>query len=1042
MLAHVRAAFESYWKYNAFLSPCWDPDLNHWLRVVGTPDLSTGYCSLRDNYWGTDNTNLVSHMVVDYYDNFTSAHVDYGEAAAQGFASTYPFVEGVVVNGQRLETVPELGAGRADFVVTFNRAMNTNIEPFVSFGPSPPYTDFSINPRDADFHLLTNGWVDARTWRGSAWVTPVTGDGYHLMRVSGAVAADDPWLVSGHDVGRFRFEARTMAVTAMSLQASGQEGAVRLVWQQNDYTLLAGYNLYRSDTQTGPWVRLNETVLPRGHEYYLDANVLPAVLKFYKFTVVSTDLTESEASPVAAAAALDTIPPVLGHSPMTQAAPGRGLRVAAIVTDNSRVESVAVFYRPTGTTGAYARVAAANVGGNNWAATIPGLAVEPPGVDYYLVASDGRSQTFSGTPVLPYRVTVLNVPTLTAVTPNHGSAAGGTLVTLAGALFEAGATVMFGDVLASNVTLITPNQLSCVAPPHFPAQVDVTLANSNGTRSTLLNAFRFEEAGTVVSLPRTSGDYGSRVELAISGANVVGLGAVELAFTYDANVLSPQTARAGTLTAGWSMSTNLGTPGRVTLALANPGTVTGSGSLAVVTFNVLGTPPTSTALTFQRISLNDGALSVTPSDGLFTVNGFYRLAGHVRYFGSGLAVATANLTLAGNGTSVTGSDTEGSFAFTNVPTGHFSLTPNKTNEVNEITAYDAALVLQAASGSLALSPEQILAADVNRNGIVSAMDAFYILQKAVGLIDGAFPGAGRIWDFTPGQRSYPLLTSDQVAQDFTAVLLGEVSGNWKPPAALGMTLVPGPLAGPDDQAVASLDHGLPAADASHCVRVLLKSRSLPIRGLDLALDYAPTNLAIVELAGGNPAEAATMVANTNRPGVVSVALASATPLASDGPLLTLRFAGTEPVTCQIKSIRINESGVPVRLDANPAAFDSDGDGLIDADEIDLLRTNPNRADSDGDGMPDGAEVRAGTDPNAARSVLALLGAVPDANGRCTVTWSAVSGRSYQLESKEDAGSSFWQPCGPALQATGAAASVVDDKVASHRTRVYRVRLIE
>lgn len=36
--------------------------------------------------------------------------------------------------------------------------------------------------------------------------------------------------------------------------------------------------------------------------------------------------------------------------------------------------------------------------------------------------------------------------------------------------------------------------------------------------------------------------------------------------------------------------------------------------------------------------------------------------------------------------------------------------------------------------------------------------------------------------------------------------------------------------------------------------------------------------------------------------------------------------------------------------------DSDGDGLSDADELQVYQTNPNLADTDGDGLNDGAEV--------------------------------------------------------------------------------------
>ncbi len=46
---------------------------------------------------------------------------------------------------------------------------------------------------------------------------------------------------------------------------------------------------------------------------------------------------------------------------------------------------------------------------------------------------------------------------------------------------------------------------------------------------------------------------------------------------------------------------------------------------------------------------------------------------------------------------------------------------------------------------------------------------------------------------------------------------------------------------------------------------------------------------------------------------------------------------------------------------DPAAPDSDGDGLPDAVEF-VYGTDPHKADTDGDGIPDGAEIDAGTDP--------------------------------------------------------------------------------
>lgn len=48
---------------------------------------------------------------------------------------------------------------------------------------------------------------------------------------------------------------------------------------------------------------------------------------------------------------------------------------------------------------------------------------------------------------------------------------------------------------------------------------------------------------------------------------------------------------------------------------------------------------------------------------------------------------------------------------------------------------------------------------------------------------------------------------------------------------------------------------------------------------------------------------------------------------------------------------------------NPQGIDSDGDGLTDGEEVNEHDTSPSNSDSDGDGVPDGVEINQGTDPN-------------------------------------------------------------------------------
>lgn len=56
-------------------------------------------------------------------------------------------------------------------------------------------------------------------------------------------------------------------------------------------------------------------------------------------------------------------------------------------------------------------------------------------------------------------------PTISGVSPTSGPASGGTVVTITGTGFRAGATVLFGGVAASNV-FVSPDgtSITCTAP--------------------------------------------------------------------------------------------------------------------------------------------------------------------------------------------------------------------------------------------------------------------------------------------------------------------------------------------------------------------------------------------------------------------------------------------------------------------------------------------------------------------------------------------------------------------------------------------------
>jgi len=997
MVEYVRSNYWSALRFNAFLNKYWDPDITKWMRFYASGPRGY-YSDMRETYWGTDSTTLINHAIIDYFDNFNTPKVEYGTPPAHGFPTTYPFVEEILINGIAADTVPILEGGRTSFTVRFNRDMNTNVEPFVSFGPAPPHTDFRVYPRDDNFQVLSNGWIDARTWRGDVWITPVTGNGYHGIRVSGAQAVDDPWLVTGYDVARFRFRVQTTGVASMSLQANGGEGFIDLTWQQNDYDLVAGYNVYRSDAIDGTYVRLNSTLIPVGQEQYRDTNVAPAVQMFYRFTVVTTDFIESEPSVPAGAAAFDTIPPTISHVPLTAAPPGQSLRISALCSDNVAVTSVSLRYRLIGAT-TYASASMLNTASNNWSATLPGSSVQPPGLEYYIVVSDGLSDAFSGTPAAPHTTVVSDAPSVTSVSPSQGSAAGGDSVTVSGTQFQPGASVLFGGALANNIVIISANQISCTTPPHFPASVEVKVVNTNGTFASKLNGFLYTSSNAVVSLPNVTGDYGTVADVLVSASDLVGLRGADLTVLFDSTVLSPASVSVAAMTAGWAVTANTSVPGRVVISMASATAVSGSGPIVRLGFNVLAPPPANSFLRLTNVVLNDGSLPTVLQNGSFTVNGFWSVRGTVRH-SSGQTIGDASLAIVGVGSQQTTSSADGTFVFTNLPTGSYVLSPSKLNGTNGITAYDASLVLQAAVGLLALTPEQVLAADVNRNSIVNALDAAYILEYAVGLLGVPFPNAGKVWDFVPAFRSYATLSSDLVGQDFNGVLIGDVSGNWMAGTPDRHETKSG-VEGSSSPVIALDSQKVRVTQQVH--RVLFNCATAAVYSLELALQYPATGT-VVAVESGPAANGFAFVANTNQSGVVRVAMAGAQPLAATGEIARLVF-DARSVLPSVRTAAINEGDTPVRIDSAADDFDADGDGLIDIDER-SFGTDPAAADSDGDGLKDGAEILAGTSPLNAASVLRILRVVQTGPAEITVTWTGVPGRRYQLEAAPSLGGAW------------------------------------
>jgi hypothetical protein len=151
------------------------------------------------------------------------------------------------------------------------------------------------------------------------------------------------------------------------------------------------------------------------------------------------------------------------------------------------------------------------------------------------------------------------------VSPNTGSTAGGTMVTINGSNFVSGATVMFGSASAST-TFNSSSQLSAVTPPASAAgPVNVRVQNPDGQFATLSGGFTYTQAsgGTAPQfassnpITPTKGSTDGETKVTISGSNfvngaIVFFGAVPARDTkfISANQLqaeTPESSKPGTV---------------------------------------------------------------------------------------------------------------------------------------------------------------------------------------------------------------------------------------------------------------------------------------------------------------------------------------------------------------------------------------------------------------------------------------------------------------------------------------------------------------
>ncbi|QWB99415.1 S8 family serine peptidase [Mycoplasmatota bacterium] len=383
---------------NAILNNFNDTDVENWLRFVAREGSysESNYESigLGHNYWGTTNIEMINKQILDFDDYQSLYDINEGLILQTAPDTAFPFVTDVTIINSSGEEVTVVGNEAIQVIVEFNRDMDMTTPLDVRFGSSQPYAEYKIE----------GSYESPRKWVGIYTLTTTIENGNQYFSIDNGHVEGDSWFALQPDLARFMFEIDTTSAQAMIMQGVAEEAGITLTWDQDDFDTLAGYNVYRSTSEDGFYRRLNDHVLPADVKTFFDDTVEPGVVYYYNFTVVKTDLTESLPSGKIVIQSLDTMAPNIYHTPIYQAYTNSNLVVTASITDNLMITEATLYYRFVGETN-WRSVKMTN-NNDRYSAVISAEYLTLDGLEYYIQATDGVTDTYKGTDTEPYSIVV------------------------------------------------------------------------------------------------------------------------------------------------------------------------------------------------------------------------------------------------------------------------------------------------------------------------------------------------------------------------------------------------------------------------------------------------------------------------------------------------------------------------------------------------------------------------------------------------------------------------------------------------------------
>ena len=251
--------------------------------------------TLDSNYFGTSSTTEIDDLLFDFTENPNYPPINASDNAmnkpsenAHGQVWKIE-LDTTVINIINNPVHKQTGLGTHKVDVFFNRSMDIDVTPFVTYGVRQPYTQNIVGD--------SASWSsDSLVWTGYFTVDQSTSsDGYNKIGVRNGLDNEGfPMPIED-----YRFEFRLDVSTSLSngFTAYGDTSQINMFWNGPDSIIdLIGYNIYRRDTTNGngDTIAINAALIQ--DTVYADENVIGGNWYQYFYTSLRSNFSESQIS--------------------------------------------------------------------------------------------------------------------------------------------------------------------------------------------------------------------------------------------------------------------------------------------------------------------------------------------------------------------------------------------------------------------------------------------------------------------------------------------------------------------------------------------------------------------------------------------------------------------------------------------------------------------------------------------------------------------------------------------------------------------------